>query len=187
MLDGRNNEIFFHNNSISFPEELSSFVPAIQCGRGANPLFLWWKQDAFSTVVNNITFSFNPSTPKSDQFQISPAAAPEIWHHTVRRTWLSIAYSDKTVDDYISLTLSLPRVINFKFPCSLTRNITSHSMKNLAFHSLLRWEMIILPILTTSFIHFSLGRLGECTFWTWDWKGCRTLLKTTLGWRRPPG
>ena len=25
------------------------------------------------------------------------------------------------------------------FPCSLTRNITSHSMENLAFHSLLRW------------------------------------------------
>ena len=38
-----------------------------------------------------------------------------------------------------SLTLSLPRVINIKFPCSLTRNITSHSMENLAFHSLLRW------------------------------------------------
>ena len=27
------------------------------------------------------------------------------------------------------------------FPCSLTRNITSHSMKNLAFHSLLRCKM----------------------------------------------
>ena len=41
-------------------------------------------------------------------------------------------------------------------PCSLTRNITSHSMKNLAFHSLLRRKMILLPILTTSLIHFSL-------------------------------
>ena len=40
------------------------------------------------------------------------------------------------------------------FSCSLTRNITSHSMKNLAFHSLLRWKMIILPILTTSRMHF---------------------------------
>ena len=39
---------------------------------------------------------------------------------------------------------------------SLTRNITSHSMKNLAFHSLLRWNMIILPILTTSLHIFSL-------------------------------
>ena len=31
--------------------------------------------------------------------------------------------------------------------------------------------MIVLPILSTSPIHFSLGRLGECTFWTWEWKG----------------
>ena len=29
-------------------------------------------------------------------------------------------------------------------------------MKNLAFHSLLRWKIILLPILTTSLIHFSL-------------------------------
>ena len=56
------------------------------------------------------------------------------------------------------------------FSCILTGNIAPHSMKNLAFHSLLRWKMIILPILITSLIHFSLGRLGECTFWTWEWK-----------------
>ena len=68
-----------------------------------------------------------------------------------------------------SLTLSLPRVINF--PCSLTRNIASHSMKNLAFYSLVRWKMITLPILTPSPIHLSIGRLGECSFWTWEWKG----------------
>ena len=36
---------------------------------------------------------------------------------------------------------------NFSF--SLTRNITSHSMKNLSFHSLLRWKMMVLPILAT--------------------------------------
>ena len=39
----------------------------------------------------------NPFTPKSDQFQISPAASPEIWHHTVWRTWLFITYLE---DDY---------------------------------------------------------------------------------------
>ena len=33
--------------------------------------------------------------PKSDQFQFSPAASPEILHHTVWRTWLSIAHSDE--------------------------------------------------------------------------------------------
>ena len=43
------------------------------------------------------------------------------------------------------------------FHCSLTRNITSHIIKNLAFHSLLRWRMTILAILTTSLRHFSKG------------------------------
>ena len=38
---------------------------------------------------------FNPFTPESDQCQITPAASPEILHHTVRRTWLFIAYSDE--------------------------------------------------------------------------------------------
>ena len=38
---------------------------------------------------------FNPFTPESDQCQISPAASQEILHHTVRRTWLFIAYSDE--------------------------------------------------------------------------------------------
>ena len=37
-------------------------------------------------------------------------------------------------------------------PCSLTRNMTSHSMENLTFHSLLRWKTIILQILATSLI-----------------------------------
>ena len=50
------------------------------------------------------------------------------------------------------------------FSCSLSLNITSHRMENLAFHSLLRWEIIIRPILTTSLIHRLLKLLGECTF-----------------------
>ena len=42
-------------------------------------------------------------------------------------------------------------------PCSLTRNITSHTrIKNFAFHSLLRWKMIIPSIIITSLICFSL-------------------------------
>ena len=58
------------------------------------------------------------------------------------------------------------------FLCTLSRNITSHSMKNLAFHSsLIMWKMIILPILATSLTHFLFKMLGECTFWTWEWKG----------------
>ena len=38
---------------------------------------------------------FNLFTPKSDQFQISPAASPETLHHTVWRTWFFITYSDE--------------------------------------------------------------------------------------------
>ena len=39
----------------------------------------------------------------------------------------------------------------FQFsPAAPCRNDTSHTLKNLAFHSLLRWKMIILPIFTTS-------------------------------------
>ena len=37
------------------------------------------------------------------------------------------------------------------FSCSLTRNVTSQSVKNLAFHSSVRWKMIIL--LTNSHYH----------------------------------
>ena len=40
-------------------------------------------------------FLVNPFTPESDQCQISHPAPPEILHHTVRRTWLFIAYSDE--------------------------------------------------------------------------------------------
>ena len=52
-----------------------------------------------------------------------------------------------------------------KFPCSLTRNMTSHSMENLTFHSLLRWKVIILQILATSLIQSLFERLGGYTFW----------------------
>ena len=61
------------------------------------------------------------------------------------------------------------------FPCSLTRNITSHSMENLAFRSLLWWRRIILPILTTSLIHFSLG----------GWENVHSDLTQRWQWHRP--
>ena len=51
------------------------------------------------------------------------------------------------------VTLFTPKLKEWSisnFPYILTRNITLHSMKNLAFHSLIRWKMIILPSLTTS-------------------------------------
>ena len=85
-----------------------------------------------STCLSQIETRLSVFTPKSAQFQISPAASP-----------------DKN---------------------------TSHSMENLVVHSLLTWKMNILPILTISLIHFSLGRLGECTFWTREWKAQRRLI-----------
>ena len=55
-------------------------------------------------------YQLNPFIPKSDQYQISPAASPEILHHTVWRTWLFIAYSDAR---WLYYQLSLPSVIQF--------------------------------------------------------------------------
>ena len=60
-----------------------------------------------SAIWRPCTESGNPFTPKSDQFQISPAAWPEILHHTVWRTWLSIAYSDKK---WLYYQFSLPHL-----------------------------------------------------------------------------
>ena len=52
----------------------------------------WGKVRVGSIIIFH---QINPFTPKSDQCQNSPAASQEIWHHTVRRTWLFIAYSDE--------------------------------------------------------------------------------------------
>ena len=53
---------------------------------------------------------------------------------------------------------------------SLSGNRKSHSM-NLAFHSLLKWKVIILPILTTSLIRLPSKGLEIETFWACDWYG----------------
>ena len=59
------------------------------------------------TLGTKATVRFNPFIPKSDQFQISPAASPEILHHTVWRICLFIAYSDERWSYYqFSLTRS---------------------------------------------------------------------------------
>ena len=71
-----------------------------------------------------------------------------------------------------------------KFPCSRTRNMTSHSMENLTFHSLLRWKVIILQILVTSLIQSLFERLGEYTFWAQEWKGKGVKECTYLGRER---
>ena len=64
-------------------------------------------------------------------------------------------------------------------------------MKNLAFHSLLRCKMIVLPTLTTLSYTVLFTRLGECSFWAWEWKGkCKNLLllpDMEIETIRPPG
>ena len=62
------------------------------------------------------------------------------------------------------------------FPCSLTRNITSRSMKNLAFHRLLRWEMIILPILPLPPSYISFQKVGRMYFLNLGVKGLNVIL-----------
>ena len=52
--------------------------------------FVWSHWDIFDQTWEVI---INPFTPKSDQCQIS--SSPVILHHTVRRTWLFIAYLDE--------------------------------------------------------------------------------------------
>ena len=48
-----------------------------------------------------------------------------------------------------------------KFPCSLTRKMTPHSMKNLDFHSLFSWKMIILPF-SVPHLYRRTGRRNRC-------------------------
>ena len=78
----------------------------------------------------------------------------------LKSSWLSFVYPFHSWEWSIS-----------NFSCSLTRNMTSHSMENLSFHSLLRWNVIILQILATSLIQSLFERLGEYTFWAQEWKG----------------
>ena len=62
---------------------------------------------------------------------------------------------------------TIPWVINFKFPLQPHQKYYITQYEELGLHSLLRWKMIPLPHL---YNHFSL-KVGECTFWTWQWKG----------------
>ena len=66
----------------------------MRVGRG----FFFWREKETRNRMN-------PFTPKSDQCQISPAASPEILHHTVWRTWLFTAYSDER---WLHYQFSLP-------------------------------------------------------------------------------
>ena len=60
---------------------------------------VWWRFSIISRYKLAGKFWLNPFTPRSDQFQISSAASPEILHHTVWRTWFIFIANSNTQDD----------------------------------------------------------------------------------------
>ena len=68
------------------------------------------------------------------------------WSETLVKKLSFVVKQHAVLVSYVSIHSQEWSMSNF--PYSLTRNIISHSMKNLAFHSTFRWNMIILPILT---------------------------------------
>ena len=79
------NAIIAGNEAI-LPDETKQSFAKIEIRRG--------REEGWGDKVW-VCLHFNPFTPESDQCQNSPAASQEIWHHTVWRTWLFIAYSDE--------------------------------------------------------------------------------------------
>ena len=80
-----------------------NFWPKCQKKKSVRPVWrltgTWTSKTRQKTAQSNskipMYFVLNPFTPERDQCQNSPAASQEIWHHTVWRTWLFIAYSDE--------------------------------------------------------------------------------------------
>ena len=94
---------------------------------------------------------------------------------------LNQVWAGRQQQNLITLTLSLPRVINFKFPLQpQARNITSQSMENLAFYSLLRRKMILST--KSHYLTYTIlfNKLGGCTFWTCEWKGYQEVFSWEL-------
>ena len=53
-----------------------------------------------------------------------------------------------------------------------SQETTLHSMKSLAFHSLLSWQIINYQFSLHHVYAFVFKRLGECTLWACEWTGC---------------
>ena len=104
----------------------------------------WCEQDQKSLVVTvlhtvkmhsaKLRNHHNPFTPESDQCQNSPAASQKIWHHTVWRTWLFIAYtqmkSDYTTHSrYITHTIAFWKVGRIHFLSSGVKGLIQQSQR----------------------------------------------------------
>ena len=117
------------------------------------------------------TKAFNPFTPESDQRQNSPAAWQEFDIHTVWRTWLFIAYSgERWLYQKFSLHPSYNCFLkgweNTLFELR-SESTLAHLDGHFVFRSLkthMTPRKYVFDVTSVTNSHFSLGRLGECTF-----------------------
>ena len=120
----------------------------------------------FYTLVSTVSELY-PFTPKSNQCQISPTASPEIWHHTVWRMWLFIAFWDKRwlllPKGRFASTYATSRMIEPFTPKSDQCQISPTGSPEILHHTVRRtWLFlahfnVILSILTTSLVQLYLG------------------------------
>ena len=83
-------------------------------------------------------------------------------HHTAPQCVLVLPGPNTTIR---GLTVSLRTVISFKFPLQPHQRYYQHTVSRMWLFMAYSDEMIILPILATSLVHFSLkSRLGESVF-----------------------
>ena len=120
------------------------------------PLGKWPMKSAYltrkSTSLRLSNRVFDPFTPESDQCQNSPAASQEIWHHTVWRTWLFIAYSDE-------------KWLYYKFSLHHSYNRFLKGWENTLFE--LRSERVNEPWVRMSFLMLSSIFVPD-----FSWRGC---------------
>ena len=116
--------------------------------------------------------------PKWRQIHISAVSVFFKPDYLIQDLWLYVLYQlSARVWSETNVNPLPPKNDHVKFPL---RPHQKYYTTQYGERGLLRWEMIILPILTTSLIHFSLGTFGECTFWTWEWKGWNSHLILTI-------
>ena len=150
-----------------------------------NGIFLarQWGKLILITLGSERVRTFNTFTPKSDQFQISPVASPVIVHHTVWRTWISIAYSDWKMILVPVLTTSLImyflslglKGLTLSLPCwksifSASPGILHHMVwRKWLFIAYSDGRWLTNPHYLNQKYAFLCIFWGECTFWTWEW------------------
>ena len=67
--------------------------------------------------------------------------------------------------------LTLPRMIDLEFLLQPHQEYNVAQYEELGLPNFLGWKMITVPISHYLTDIFLFKRLGERTFWTWEWKG----------------